>query len=216
MQRGAGCKARLRSTHRGEAIRALRPDRRCGSKGENADVADNRAPDRNRASRTDGDVSSRDLNGPALRIQNRLALGGNQHSVVSTLETAVPRITDTIPGLDREKALPFDGDIQRIAGDGEGALAKINLIAAQHAEVVHRTIQLVAKCAGAHQGRAEIFPLRSETLRTRVCQIACCRVKRLGTRQPAGKCRVESAAHLPHLFLARKGARDIPKTEPED
>jgi len=46
---------------------------------------------------------------------------------------------------EEKKALSFESQIQRISGGHHLPLRKINLIAAQHAIVIHRRVQLGAE-----------------------------------------------------------------------
>ena len=85
--------------------------------------------------------------------------------------------------LNCEEALAFERQIEGISCSRHLTLGKINLIAAKHAVVIDRRVQLGTEGVRAGQGIAEKFPLGTKPGGIGVGEIVRDRIERLLSRQ---------------------------------
>src|SRR5262249_9191539 len=115
-------------------------ERSAGGKILDAKLGDQRAIDRDRTVRADGDFAGRKLNGVlcagGLKAQDSVTLIGDEIVLAVELEAAIARVTHTGFGEHGEKAGAFQSEVGVAAGAFDHALRKIETRAAKNAEAI--------------------------------------------------------------------------------
>ena len=141
---------------------AVRTD--VSEKVEDADPTDDgaavRSGDGDAAVWRDANVAGGDGDGLLLRVENGLALAGLEDSGGGAGEGSVACVRMPLCGLNGEEACALNGEVERIAGGLELALAEIETVAAEDAEVVDGCRRPETRCRGPGRGRPARTPLK--------------------------------------------------------
>jgi hypothetical protein len=138
----------------------------------------------------------------------------DQLPALRAVETAVAGKALSIRGLYLKESFAFDGQIERIAGGGERALAQVKVVATQQSEVVNHMAQLRVQGVRTQQHGAEELTLGAVAWGLRVGKVGSCSIERLGARYQSRHRRIVSAVHcFPLPFAEEQCSRKTGKEE---
>ena len=149
---------------------------------ENADLAGHSAMHRNGSVAGDGYRATGNGDRLSLGVENRFALTCGQHTFTGAHERSIASVLNVaLQILNGKKTLAFESQIQWISRGRHLALENIDLIAAEHAIVVHGGVQLGAERIGPADSSLKILALRESRWYSVLARLsatassACCR-----------------------------------------